>query len=95
MWCRLLSLFKEKSWSVKLVNGYASNSQVRADRCKGCESTTKFVVGNNNDEDLVLYGCNGHKCKHILIRMNFSELSSAMETLGPSVETLQISTSIQ
>jgi hypothetical protein len=67
-----MSLVKEKSWSVRLVKGYVLNSQVRADRCRGCESTTKPVLGNNGDPDLFLYGCSGHKCKHILIRTKVS-----------------------
>jgi hypothetical protein len=69
MWCRFLSLVKEKSWSVKLVNGYILNSQVKADHCKGCESTARLVAGNNDNPDLLLYGCYGHRCKHVLIRV--------------------------
>jgi hypothetical protein len=64
-----LSLIKEKSWSVKLENGYVLGSQVKANRCKGCESTAKLVAGNNDNPDLLLYGCHGHRCKHVLIRV--------------------------
>ncbi len=66
-------MFKEKSWSVRLVHGYVQNNQVRSDRCRGCESSTKLIVANNGEPDSQLYGCYGHKCKHILIRIKFSE----------------------
>ncbi len=69
----LLGFVKEKSWSVRLVDGYVLNGQVRADQCAGCEATTKLVAGNNGDPDLVLFGCNGHKCKHTLIRVDLSQ----------------------
>jgi len=67
-----LSFVKVKSWSVKVVDGYILNDQVRSAQCKGCDSATKLVVGNNDDPNLILYGCGDHKCKHTLIRMNFS-----------------------
>ncbi|MCW4009686.1 MAG: hypothetical protein NWF05_03580 [Candidatus Bathyarchaeota archaeon] len=75
-----MNVVKEKSWSVRLVDGYILNSQVRAERCKGCESTTKLIAGNNSDPDLILYGCNGHKCKHILIRTKVSKAEQKTAT---------------
>jgi hypothetical protein len=69
----LLGMFKEKSWSVRLVNGYILNNQVKSDLCKGCESATKLIAGNNDDPDLLLFGCAGHRCKHVLIRLKFFE----------------------
>ncbi|MCW4019314.1 MAG: hypothetical protein NWF00_11660 [Candidatus Bathyarchaeota archaeon] len=68
-----MSLTKPKSWSVNLVNGYLLNGEVRADHCKGCDGKTKLLIGNNGDPDLFLYGCNTHKCKHVLIRLKFDE----------------------
>ncbi len=68
-WCGILSLIKEKSWSVKLANGYILDSKVQADRCKGCESTPKLVAWNKDDQNLLLYGCYGHRCKHVLLRI--------------------------
>ena len=67
----MFNFAKEKSWSVKLLSGFISNNQVRSDKCKGCASSTQLIVGNNDDPNLALWGCNGHKCKHILIRMKF------------------------
>jgi hypothetical protein len=88
----LLSLIKEKSWSVKLVSGYVVNSQVKADRCKGCDSIPKMVVGDNSDPDLFLYGCNGHKCKRTLIRLKFSsERSPSLQTMTPEMVDIQVS----
>jgi hypothetical protein len=88
----LLSLIKEKSWSVKLVSGYVLNSQVKTDRCKGCNSIPKMVVGYNGDPDLFLYGCNGHKCKHTLIRLKFaSERSPSLQTMTPTMVDIQVS----
>jgi hypothetical protein len=71
-----LSFVKVKSWSVKVVDGYILNDQVRSAQCKGCDSAAKLVVGNNDDPNLILYGCGGHKCKHTLIRMDFGSENS-------------------
>ena len=68
-----LNLPQEKSWSVKLVNGYVLNGQVKGEKCRDCESTPKLVAGNNSDPDLLLYGCYGHRCRHFLIRTKVSE----------------------
>ena len=87
----LLGFVKEKSWSVRLVNGYVANNQIRSENCKGCESITKLVVGNNGNNDLVLYGCGGHKCKHTLIRMKFgSRNSQSMLAIASPAEIPQI-----
>jgi hypothetical protein len=32
-----------------------------------------MILGNNDDPDMFLYGCSGHKCKHVLIRLKFIE----------------------
>ena len=79
----MLGFFREKSWAVRLVNGYILDSQVKADQCRDCDSNTKLVVSNNNDPDLLLYGCNGHKCKHILIRIKFPEENQTLLIVPP------------
>jgi hypothetical protein len=84
-----LSFLKEKSWSVKLQKGYLLNGQIRAEQCKGCESTTRLIVGNNGDPNLLLYGCQGRKCTHTLIRMKFiNEDPNPMIMIEP-IERLQ------
>jgi len=67
----LLIFVREKSWSVKLLRGYVLKNQVRSDRCVNCNSVPKLVAGNNGKKDLLLYGCGGQKCRHIMIRVNF------------------------
>jgi hypothetical protein len=62
---------KEKSWSVRLIGGYLLNGMVRADLCKGCDASTSIVARNNGNPNLLLFGCNGNKCKHRLIRISF------------------------
>ena len=82
-------MYKEKSWSVKLVEGYVLNNLVRSNHCKGCDSTARLVVNNNGNPDLLLYGCNGHKCKHILIRMKFPEVDQAVFAQSQNPVTLR------
>ncbi len=69
---QLMSIYKEKSWSVKLVEGHVSGDQVRSERCKGCDRTPNLIIGNNDEVNLLLYGCGGHKCKHNLIRIDLN-----------------------
>jgi hypothetical protein len=86
----LLGFVKEKSWSVRLTGGYVLNGQVRANHCVGCEATTKLIAGNNSDPDLVLYGCNGHKCRHKLIRVNLNPENTPNFSIIKPIENLQI-----
>jgi hypothetical protein len=81
-------LVKEKSWSVRLVDGYVQNCQITSEQCKGCDCVTKLVVANNHDHNLVLYGCDGHKCKHTLIRMKFGSPPEAEEIPFVAIENL-------
>ena len=90
----MLGFFREKSWSVRLINGYVLDSKVRADQCRDCDSNTKLVVGNNSNPDLLLYGCNGHKCKHILIRLKVPEEDETPLTL-PSLNVRSPSAALQ
>lgn len=68
----LLSIHKEKSWSVKLVEGSVLGDQVRAEQCKGCDRTPQLVIGNNDESNMLLYGCVSQKCRHSLIRVDLS-----------------------
>ncbi len=65
----MCSFFKEKSWSVRLANGFVLNGDVRSNRCSDCNNSPILLLGNCSDPDLLLYGCTGHKCKHTLIRV--------------------------
>ncbi len=82
-----LTLFKEKSWSVKLVNGFITNNRVRTQLCENCDSTSQIVVINNADPNLALYGCSNRKCKHILMRLKISSEAEEPEVLERADET--------
>ena len=64
-------LFKEKSWSVKLVDGFVSGSHVKATLCTGCPGASSLVVLKCGNPNMVLYGCEGSKCRHRLIKVQF------------------------
>jgi hypothetical protein len=66
----LFNSFKEKSWSVLLLQGHVTNAQVRAERCENCKSTTEVLTANYNNPNLLLYGCKDTKCKHRFLRLN-------------------------
>ncbi len=78
----MLSFVKDKSWSVRLVDGYILGNQVRGKNCGNCESISKLVANNFGNPNMVLYGCNGHKCKHKLIRLNFYSGNLEVATLN-------------
>ncbi len=82
-----MSWAKHKSWSVILVDGHILNGEVRADHCRNCDSKTKIISGNNGDPDLFLYGCSGHKCKNVLIRMKFIEADQIVPVSLPVAVT--------
>jgi len=63
---------KEKSWSVRLTFGHVLNGRVRSEYCGNCDSIAKLIIGNNDNSNLVLYGCAAKKCRHVLLRVNFS-----------------------
>jgi hypothetical protein len=67
----LFNSFKDKSWSVRLTEGYISNDQVRSDRCENCKSKTEVLTANFNNPNLLLYGCKDNKCKHRFLRLDF------------------------
>ena len=78
-----LSLFKEKSWSVKVVDGFITNNRVRTQQCENCDSTSYLVAINHADPNLTLFGCGNRKCKHILMRMRISSYMDESTILGP------------
>lgn len=65
------SLLKEKSWSVKLVQGHISKDRVRASHCDTCQAACSLMVRNCSNPNLVLFGCSLSKCQHKLIRFDF------------------------
>ncbi len=77
---------KEKSWSVKLIKGYILNNQVRNNYCGTCKSTSRPVAGNYNDPNIVLFGCNDRKCKHILMRMKIGSEADELDVRGRADE---------
>jgi len=68
---------KEKSWSVRLTFGYVLNGQVRSEYCGNCDSKAKLIAGNNDDSNLILYGCDSRRCKHVLMRVDLGLSRSA------------------
>lgn len=81
---------KEKSWSVRLSSGYVLNGQVRSNYCGTCDSKAKLIAGNDDDSNLVLYGCDAKKCRHVLMRVNLSPAGPQSFSSIESPEPLQI-----
>jgi hypothetical protein len=67
----MLGILKEKSWSVFLADGYILDNQVKSPICQNCKSTGEVLRVNCSDPNLVLYGCDGDKCRHRLLRVDF------------------------
>ena len=83
-----LSQFREKSWSVRLVEGFIEDNRVRTVQCEDCDSSSKIVVMKYGDSNLVLYGCGNRKCKHILIRMKIDSDAEEPAVLERASEIL-------
>jgi hypothetical protein len=64
-------LLKEKSWSIKLVPGFIFQEQERGGHCSDCTGTASIVAYNLGNPNMVLFGCNGSKCQHKLIKLSF------------------------
>jgi hypothetical protein len=64
-------LLREKSWSVKLIEGNISQNKVRGNHCEGCLNNCDLMVNNYTNPNLVLFGCRARKCQHKLIRLSF------------------------
>lgn len=63
--------FKEKSWSVLLVEAHIANCEVRGTLCENCKSATQALTANFGNPNLFLYGCKDSKCKNRLLRLEF------------------------
>lgn len=61
----------EKSWVVRLTEGFLAGDQVRSLQCNGCGLKTVPILANNADGGLFLFGCPNRKCRHMLIRFKF------------------------
>jgi hypothetical protein len=66
----VFSSLKEKSWSVKLMEGSAldSDGHVRTRFCEDCKSNTELIAINTANPRLVLLGCSDRKCQHRLVK---------------------------
>jgi hypothetical protein len=89
-----LTLFKEKSWSVRLVDGFITDNRVRSQECENCDATSQIVAINRADPNLALYGCSNRKCKHILMRMKISSEAKEPEVLDRAEEFALVNASI-
>ncbi|MGA2386260.1 MAG: hypothetical protein ABSG33_06985 [Candidatus Bathyarchaeia archaeon] len=69
-------IFKEKTWSVRLIKGYVLNNQVRAPQCENCNARTQALTTNFGNPNLYLYGCKESKCQHRLLRLDFDDDAS-------------------
>jgi hypothetical protein len=78
-----LQLIKEKSWVVRLVEGHVLRGEVSSDFCRECNLAPKLIIGNNGDENLLLYGCDTHQCKHIMLRVR---LDQQVPSMSPMVQ---------
>lgn len=81
---------KDKSWSVRLSSGYVLNGQVRSNYCGTCDSKAKLIAGNDDDSNLVLYGCDAKKCRHVLMRVDLSPAGPQFFPSSKAPEPLQI-----
>ncbi len=69
-----MSFAKQKSWSVKLLQGYVEKGKVRIKRCGDCNSTAHLVAENLGKPELLLFGCHSLKCKGLLLRLNLKSV---------------------
>ncbi|HKM59248.1 MAG TPA: hypothetical protein VJY36_00085 [Candidatus Bathyarchaeia archaeon] len=80
----MFTSFKEKPWSVLLLQGYVLDDQVRAPQCTNCKSNAHPLTVNYGNPNLCLYGCQDTKCKHRLLRFDFSATSSFKTAVAKS-----------
>jgi len=67
---------KEKSWSVRIVEGELLDGKVRAKQCSQCKHSSDLVVIGHGNSNSILYGCTGNKCRHVLIHVEPSSASN-------------------
>lgn len=63
---------KEKSWSVRIVEGELLDGKVRAKQCSQCKHSCDLVALGCGNSNSTLYGCADSKCKHVLIHVESS-----------------------
>jgi hypothetical protein len=68
-------LIKEKSWSVRIVQGELLDGKVRAKQCLQCKHSCNLVAIECRNSNSILYGCSGSKCPHVLIHVKSSSAS--------------------
>ena len=66
---------KEKTWSVRIVEGQLLEGKVRAKQCSQCKHSCDLVAIGCGNSNSILYGCAKSKCRHVLIHV---EASSAI-----------------
>jgi hypothetical protein len=64
-------LIKEKSWSVRIVEGQLLDGKVRATQCSECKRSCELVTVGCGNSNSMLYGCTENKCRHVLIHFKF------------------------
>jgi hypothetical protein len=64
-------LTKEKSWSVRIVEGQLLDGKVRAKQCSQCKHSGNLVAIGRGNSNSTLYGCAENKCRHVLIYVKF------------------------
>jgi hypothetical protein len=62
---------KEKSWSVRIVEGQLLDGKVRAKQCSQCKHSGDLVAIGCGNSNSILYGCPENKCRHVLIHVKF------------------------
>jgi hypothetical protein len=65
-------LIKEKSWSVRIVEGQLLDGKIRAKQCSQCKHSCDLVTIGRGNPNSILYGCTGSKCRHVLIHVKSS-----------------------
>ena len=67
---------KKKSWSIKLVPGHILNGKVKGEQCTDCNYASRLIAENKGNPELLLFSCDGPKCKNLLIRLNLNSAES-------------------
>jgi hypothetical protein len=65
-------LIKEKSWSVRIIEGQLLDGKVSAKQCSQCKHSCDLVAIGCGNSNSILYGCSGSKCRHVLIHVGSS-----------------------
>jgi hypothetical protein len=63
---------KEKSWSVRIVEGELQDGKIRTKHCSQCKRSCDLVAIGRGNANSILYGCTVSKCRHVLIHVDSS-----------------------